>query len=142
MDGGNIRMNQEIKKQEAIKRMKSLNIIDDCIKAFETNNEVWMSENNGILFELNDNPKIQSAITKLEQEYNILVYHCIKTCTEFGVLITMFYVSDQQEEWLLDWEDMEYNYACCYVLNMDDDTCSEFGTIEYEKINGGLKRLA
>lgn len=135
-------MTFEEKKQEALKRMKALELHSDCIKAFEERNEIWISESQGILFDLSQRPNIVKAIQEIEDKYNVLVYHTILTHTEFGTLVSMFYVSDEQDEWEMDWDDMKENYACCFVANLDDDSCSEFGSIGYKKQFGGLVRIA
>ena len=130
------------KKEEALKRMRALKLIPECIVAFEENNEVWISENDGILFDLSQQPVIREKIKEFENKHEALVYHCIKTYTEFGILITMFYVSNYSDEWQMDWDDMKENYACCYVCNLDDEACSDIGSIAYQPMNGGLKRTA
>ncbi len=135
-------MTFEEKKQEALKRMKALELHKDCIEAFEKRNEIWISESKGILFDLSQRPKILEAIKNVEEKYNVLVYHTILSLTEFGTLVTMFYVSDEEDEWKMDWEDMKENYACCFVANLDDEDCSEFGSICYKKQFGGLIRIA
>lgn len=135
-------MKNEEKKQEAIKRMKMLELHHSCIEAFESKDEIWLSEDNGILFDLSQRPHILQQIREIEHEYNFLVYHGILTRTNFGTLISLFYISDEKDEWQLDYDDMKENYACVYVLNLDDDICSEIGSIQYKKINGGLVRIA
>lgn len=130
------------KKREALQRMKALELLPECIKAFEERNEIWISEINGILFDLSQRPNIVKRINEFEEEHNALVYHCIYTNTEFGTLITIFYVSDHEDEWALDWEDMEEHHALCYVINLEDEQCSEIGDIIYESKNGGLIRIA
>ena len=47
----------EAMKEEAVKRMKKLELHSDCIAAFEHDNQVWESEFLGALFELNDEKK-------------------------------------------------------------------------------------
>lgn len=130
------------KKIEAIKRMRMLELHRTCIEAFESKDEIWLSEGDGILFDLSQRPALLQQIREIEKDYDLFVYHGILTHTEFGTLISLFYVSDEQDEWQLDYDDMKDNYACVYVLNLDDDICSEIGSIQYEKINGGLKRIA
>lgn len=130
------------KKQEAIKRMKMLELHHTCIEAFESKDEIWLSEGDGILFDLSQRPKLQQQIRKIEKDYNLFIYHGILTKTALGTLISLFYVPDDKDEWQLDYGDMKRNYACVYVLNLNDNICSEFGSIQYKKINGGLKRTA
>ena len=38
-------------------------------------------------------------------------------------------------------KDYFYRNAFCYVKNIDDDFCSEFGTIAFKSIFGGVRRV-
>ena len=38
-------------------------------------------------------------------------------------------------------DDLKDGYAFCYVKNIDDDFCSEFGTIAFKSIFGGVCRV-
>ena len=126
----------EEKKKEAIKRMKMINLFPKVIEEFEEENVVNLSEGKGILFWLDDEQK--RIVSQIEREHNILVYHAIHNYTEFGELLTLFYVSDDKNEWSLDRFDLQYGYACTYVKNLSVDWCSEFGTICFKPMNGGL----
>ncbi|MBQ2882763.1 MAG: hypothetical protein IJE43_03170 [Alphaproteobacteria bacterium] len=132
----------ENQKKEAIKRMKALGLIDECIKAFEEDSEVWKSEPRGILFNLDQEPELRKIIQDFEQEHSGLVYHVVITYTDFGKLATMFYVTHNEAEWELDWNDLAVDSACCYVANIDDEELSEIGLIEFRSVNGGLERTA
>lgn len=134
-------MDKKLKKYEAIQRMKELNLMPECIKDFEENDKVWISENQGILFDINDS-EIISCIKRFEEHYDTLVYHCILNYLESHKIITMFYVCDEKEEWEMDWQDLKEGYACCYAANLDEPAFSEIGSIQFKKINGGLKRIA
>lgn len=81
-------------------------------------------------------------VKEIEDEYNIVVYHVIESNTDFGRLLTMLYVSDSSDEWELDDELFDSNCQYAYVKNLDDDMCSEFGAINYQKACGGLIRTA
>jgi len=135
-------MKQEIKKEEALKRMQALELLPECIDAFKNNNNVWISEGIGILFELSQRPEILEEIKRFEAKYDALVYHCALTHFNEDVLVSMFYVSDEKDEWYLDWDDMQDNYACVYTANLTYPTDSEIGSIQYRKINGGVQRIA
>ena len=130
----------EKKKQEAIERMKSLNLYPNIIKEFEKENIVNMSENGGFLYWLTDEQK--EIVSDFEAEYDTLVYHVIHNFTEFGELLTFFYVSDDEEEWEYDRADLKDGYACAYVKNLTDDMCSEFGSVCFRQQYGGLVRTA
>ena len=130
----------EKKKQEALKRMKLLNLYPDVIKEFEKENIVNLSENGGFLYWLNSEQK--EIVSEFEKEHDALVYHVIHDFTAFGELLTFLYVSDYEEECKDDVNDLKDGYSCAYVKNLSDDFCSEFGSICFRQQFGGLVRTA
>lgn len=131
---------REVKKLEAVKRLVKMNIIEDAIKQFTDNNTIMVSENPyGFLYELNDEQK--KLVKEFEEEYNGLVYIANYCNTEFGQLLSLFYVSDYKEEWEMENEDMAEGYAMVYCINIDCPDFSEFGSIAFRPINGGIKRI-
>ena len=129
----------ERKKQEALDRMKMLNLYPNIIKEFQQDNTVNMSEL-GFLYWLTDEQK--EYVSEFETEHDALVYHVIHNYTEFGELLTFFYVSDHEEEWEYDRADLKDGYACAYVKNLDEDAFSEFGSVAFKEQFGGLVRTA
>lgn len=127
-------------KQEAIERMKTLKLYPNIIKEFEKENIVNLSENGGILYWLDSDQ--QAIVDSFESEHDALVYHVIHSFTEFGELYSLLYVSKYYKEWETDREDLKDGYALVYVKNVDDDCCSEFGTICIKPQFGGLVRTA
>lgn len=135
-----MKITREIKKQEAIKRLKTMDIIEDAINQFVDDDIVMVSDNPfGMLYWLNDDYK--KLVAEFEAEYNGLVYIANYCVTEFGRLLSLFYVSDYDEEWVMDNEDIAEGYAMVYCINLDCPDFSEFGSIAYESINGGIKRI-
>ena len=130
----------EKKKQEAVARMKSLKLYPNIIREFEEKDVINLSENGGILYWLSDEQK--QYVKEFEETYNTLVYHVIRNFTEFGELLTFLYVSDEQEEWEYDREDLKGGYTCAYVKNLDEDLFSEFGSVGIKMQFGGLVRTA
>lgn len=130
----------EMKKQEAVARMKSLKLYPNIIREFEEKDVINLSENGGILYWLSDEQK--QYVKEFEETYNTLVYHVIRSFTEFGELLTFLYVSDEQEEWEYDREDLKGGYTCAYVKNLDEDLFSEFGSVGIRMQFGGLVRTA
>lgn len=130
----------EKKKQEALKRMKLLNLYPNIVKEFEKENIVNLSENGGFLYWLNSEQK--EIVSEFEKEHDALVYHVIHDFTAFGELLTFLYVSDYEEEWEDDVNDLKDGYSCAYVKNLSDDFCSEFGSICFRQQFGGLVRTA
>ena len=132
-------VSREIKKEEAINRMREMNIYSDAIKQFKNADIVMVSEPPlGGLFWLNDEEK--EMVSKFEQENNALVYLVVRSFTNLGIMDNIFYVSDYQDEWEMDNADLNENYACVYVINHDMPDCSEFGTIAWKSVGGGVLR--
>lgn len=135
------KVSRENKKAEAIKRMKILGLFKPCIRAFEKYDEVQLTEPNGGLYEFGDNEELNAKIKEFEEEYNALVYHVIHTYTQFGELYNFLYVSDYEEEWEYDNDDVQVGYAVAYVWNKSDDWMSEIGGIAVRELFGGLVRV-
>lgn len=135
-------VSRELKKEEAIKRMKMLDLYKPYIDAFIDRDEIFLSEPTGGVYEFGANSGLCAKIREFEAEYNALVYHVIHTFAPFGELYNFLYVSDYDEEWPMDNADFKYGLAFVYVWNVDDDWCSELGTISITNRFGGLVRIA
>jgi len=81
-------------------------------------------------------------IKDFEEKYNCLVYHAEFSSLEFGDCLSLLYVSDYKGEWRMDVAAIKECYPMVYVWNIDDPTCSEFGSISLVSMNGGVKRTA
>lgn len=131
---------REMKKEEAIKRMKALGIIDDAIKQFKNDDVVMVTEPPlGGLYWCSDEEK--EMVRKFEEEHNALVYMVVRAFTQFGKMDSLLYVSDWQEEWEYENEDLRDGYAMSYTINHDMPDCSEFGSIAVKPMFGGLIRI-
>lgn len=137
-------ISREIKKEEAINRMKKLGLFSPCIKAFERG-EVQMSEQTGGLYEFSRDKELTTKVQEFEQKNNALVYHVIHTPLMLdGSVIDMYnflYVSDYQEEYEMDNSDIKDGYVFAYVWNKTVDHFSEFGSIAVKRCFGGLVRI-
>ena len=132
-------MNKEERFIEAIERMKLLKLDNFCIEAF-VKGKVWESEGYGALYEVNQ--KEQELIDNFEKNHpNCLVYHMIHNVFEFGECYSMLYVSGDKEEWEQDKQDIKDGYTFAWVENVDNDWCSEFGSIAVKPSIGGLVRI-
>ena len=129
---------REKQKQEAIERMKMLKIYTQAIKEFEKENVINVSEHGGILFWLDDEQ--QEMVKRFEEKYNAVVYHVIHNYTEFGELYSLLYVSQHEEEWDYDRDDIKHNIALSYVVNINEESFSEFGSIGIRPQFGGVIR--
>ncbi|MGO1581520.1 MAG: hypothetical protein ACTHWZ_09005 [Peptoniphilaceae bacterium] len=133
-------MIREKQKNEAIKRMKTLELYENVIKEFQEENKLNLSESIGVLYWLKEEEK--ELVKEFENENGGLVYHLIRSLTDFGELYSIFYVSKYEEEWDMDLEDLKDNIAFVYVKNINDELSSEFGSIGFKKSIGGLVRTA
>ena len=128
----------ENKKQEAIERMKTLGIFSQTIRQFK-DGTVSYSEPTGANYWLDEAQ--EKIVKEFEEEHNALVYFVIRSYTEFGKLDALLYVSDYEEEWEMDMEDIKDGYALAYVYNYDVPYFSEFGGIAVKNRFGGLVRV-
>lgn len=128
------------KKAEALKRIELLQLHPNVIKEFTVYGKVNYSENDGYLYWLSNKPEWETFVKEFEKRYKALVYHAEFSRFSFGNCLSLFYVSNHKEEWVRDQKDLKDGYAVCYIWNMDDHTCSEFGTIAFKRVNGGVKR--
>lgn len=133
-------MEREIKKQEAIERMEMLELYPNIIREFKKDNQLNMSEHGGMLYWLTTEQK--EKVLEFEEKYNALVYHVIHDYTEFGELLTLLYVSDYEEEWEYDRNDLKAGYPLAYAVNLDEESVSEFGSVGVKQQFGGLVRTA
>lgn len=138
-------VSKEIKKAEAINRMKALGLFAPCIKAFKDRNEVQLSEPTGGLYEFSADKELTAKVAEFEEKNNALVYHVIHTPAMIdGEAMDMYnflYVSDYHEEWEMDQNDIKEGYALVYVWNKTIDYFSEFGSIAVKEKFGGLVRI-
>lgn len=135
-----MKVSREKKKEEAIKRLKALDIIDDAINQFKEDDIVMVSEPPmGGLYWLEDEEK--EMVRKFEEENNALVYMVVRAFTQFGKMDSLLFVSDYDEEWEMDMEDIADGYVLSYTKNYDMPDCSEMGSIAVKKMFGGLLRI-
>lgn len=133
-------MERTIQKQEAIHRMKMLNLHGNVIREFEQEDRLNMSEYGGFLYWLNSDQ--QAIVDEFEAEWNALVYHVIHSYTSIGEMLTLLYVSNYPEEWEYARLDLAEGYPLAYVKNLDDPYLSEIGSVGIECRIGGLIRTA
>lgn len=128
---------KEKMKQEAIGRMVSLNLHPKAINEFKDEGKLNMSLE-GFLYWLNEEQT--QRVKKFEEETKCLVYHVIQNHMTIGQMLTFLYVSNVEEEWEMERNDLEVGLPIAYVVNVDHDICSEFGTVRIQKHLGGLLR--
>ena len=123
-------------KDEALRRMKLLNLHSNAIQEFKQDNKLNKSEALGNLFWLTEDEK--KIVEEFEQKnQNILVYHLVKTVTkEFGIVYDLLYLENDEN----DWEEDRYWLKDDFVLSHTITQFPESGLIKVKRINGGLVR--
>ena len=130
------------RKIKAIELMKKLDIYKPYIEGFEKDNMVCFYENFSGFWAIQE-PEIQNKMINLQYEHDITIYAITHEYCEFGECYSFLYVNKYKEEWgyTLESEGNLHN-AFAYVWNLDNDWCSEFGTIGVISLGGGIKRIA
>lgn len=131
-------MTREMQIKEAVKRMKNLNIHPNAIRELEKENKINVSTFMGALFWATEEQ--QKIIKEFESRHNAVVYHCIDTYSNFGHLLNMLFVSEYEEEWEMDNDDIVHGQVIAMVENLDDPFCSDMGSIGIKSVAGGLIR--
>lgn len=125
-------------RTEAVSRLKMWGVLPIVIDDF-LDGVLNKSEDNGILFYLNDEEK--KLVEAFEEKSGGLVYHCVLSNTTIGQMLSMLYVSRYKEEWTADNVDIEEaSYTIARVENLTHPELSESGGIVLKPVNGGLVR--
>ena len=125
-------------KDEAIKRMKLLQLHTNIIKEFQAENKLNRSEFGlGILYWLNDEE--QQLVNEFQNEHKgYLVYHIIKTETvDLGTVYDLLYVAPYENEWPSEREELDNDIVMSYSVT----PFPECGSIKVKCRNGGLARV-
>ena len=102
-------------KNEAIKRMKILQLKDEIIKEFKDTDTLYIS-NLGEALEIADDEQMQ-FVKDIEQTKNILVYHLIHRTTQYQDTTYYLFVDNNKKQWKAEKKDLEkqYTLALCYT---------------------------
>lgn len=123
--------------EEALKRMEQLQLMEQVVTEFKENGQLCKSKG-GILYLLSKEEG--EMIKKWEEEHHAVVYHVIIDRFDFGICYSLLYVSEYMDEWEMDKEWLAKGYPIVYVMNIDDDSCSEFGSIGIQCMFGAIVR--
>lgn len=134
-------ISREMKKKEAIRRMKRLKILPEYIENFKNYDVVYWFERYIGYFIIHQNEPLMDYIKDFEDKRNALVYAVIYNEFEFGKCYTFLYVSDYEDEWETELSVYDNKYYCFgYVWNTNHPECSEYGGVGIKSAIGGLER--
>lgn len=126
-------------KNEALARMAILRMLPQPIREFKEEGKLNLSENGGFLYWLDEEQ--ERMVRNWEKETGNLVYHVVRSFTNFGEMFTLLYVSKYKEEWKMDIADLKDGVLLCYVYNKDMPDCSEYGGVAIKSRIGGVVRV-
>ena len=131
-------MNQLI--EEAVYRMKLLNLHPDLVAAFAERNMLMLSE------ETVQRPLSPTELEKVrewEKETGGVIYHIIRNTFSYGICYSYLYVSKYTEEWEMARTSLMSNYPFVYVENYTTPEYSEYGQIHIHILsaNGLVLRI-
>ena len=142
---------KSLQKYEALQRMETLKLHKNVIREFKEQNILNYSERqnavfDGILYHLHNDKHYVELVRRFELNHNALVYHAQLCRTEFGLCLTLLYVSREIEEWELERSDLESDNngvmnVCARVENLTDPYLSETGFVGLVRKNGGVSRV-
>lgn len=125
-------------KDEAIERMKLLQLHSNIIKEFQDESKLNKSETSlGFVYWLT--VEEQQLVDEFEKEHKgFVVYHVIKTETvDFGTIYDLLFVSIFEYDWVLERKELKDDIVMSYSVT----PFSEIGPICIKQKNGGLVRI-
>lgn len=129
----------EKKFVEAIKRMKRFGIIEDAVKQFVEDKIVMCTDSRKeALFCLDYGQK--KLVRKFEEENDAVVYMVVRSYASFGPMDSFLYVSDYEDEWEYDNDDICNRCPMTYTYNYGAPAFSQFERIGVRSALGGLVR--
>ena len=128
---------EEMVKDEAIERMKRMNLYSKIINDFKNTGKIYFSEFGGVLYDLDE--EAQKVVEECKS-LGCIPYHVVKTTTTFGRLIQVLYVSREIDSWNEERRQRD-DYMMNYCYNASENF-AEFGESKFESANGGLVRTA
>lgn len=135
-------------KEQAIEMLKYLEKFGLSTKirdALVMNNQLYYSDNvygAGVIQPLNEDTvptKVWETIQEIQKEDNVFVYHVTHEYTRIGELWDLLITFDEEDK-NMSMTCLMGGSAYAYVLNIDDDSCSEYGYIGLAIRTGGLIR--
>ncbi len=135
--------NKTKRKQKALEIMKKLDIYEPYINEFEKNDNVCIFEGFGGFWAW-QRPNIIEKKKLIEERYDATCYAITHEITEIGEFYDFLLVTKYKSEWDYIFEELPNNnyYAFAFVWNLDDNNCSELGSVVIQKFGGGIRRIA
>lgn len=142
---------KEKQKQEALKRLEILEkeylLHKNVLKEYKADETIYYSENlggfhQGILYWLHNRQAFVNIVKEIEEKRNIYVYHCILNYTKLGEVLTMLYISADEQNWEYERNQLQNDgFIDVCICDLSCEFYSEFASVEITGVNGGLNRV-
>ncbi len=134
-------LTKEEQKRRAILKLNEIGSYKPYTNAFKKGT-VTMYESFGGYFVDNDS-ELFKKISEVEEKYGGTVYAVIHNFTEFGEMYTMLWQTSyaEDDEFCVHPVGGGIYGVLAYVMNVSDDSCSEFGSVGIKPALGGLLRV-
>lgn len=149
MEDRTLRQRQADEAEARLRMLVEAGMLQSVLADFREEGRLYVSERAvyfgeavGVLYWADQYPEVMRAVERAEQELGCVVYHVTRERTWVGELLDLFCVSEHEEEWEMDREELSQGCSLAYVVNLDDETCSEFGGIGFRAAAGGIVRTA
>lgn len=133
------------KAEEAVYRLKKLGISEEMIERMKKSNDViFISEVFNVQYVGLVPRIIEYKIADLPEQVrkmkDCFFYFGIKQNSIHGTMLCLFFISSDKSEWKSQRDDLNIGNPIVYGYNEDYPDCSEFGSIWFKKVSGGLIR--
>jgi hypothetical protein len=85
--------------------------------------------------------EILQEVKRIEKEYEVTVYHVLKTHTDFGTCIELLCITFDEDCIDEDIEAAKRYMPFAYVINQSEPMFSEFGTIKIKTDSKTIRRV-
>lgn len=126
-------------KKEAIARMERLKL-DSAVIAKFVDDDIINCTSNVYLPPLSWEWVIQ-LIEDFQESHNSLVFYAILSDTNYGKMLSLLFVSSNEDEWHDEKAALYRDFPYAYVYNLTYPQNSEYGTIKIENNAGQITRV-
>lgn len=146
--------NKELRKKQKQEAMERLEILQKeyllhkkVLKEYKEDGTIYYSENwggfySGMLYWLHNRKDFVNIISEIEEKKNIFVYHCILNHYKDVDVLSMMYVSADEENWEYERKQLKDDgHIDVCICDLSCKFYSEFANILITGVNGGLDRV-
>lgn len=108
-----------------------------CGKACFSEMKIISGNMIGVNYTFDEAPQLDALKKQFEKKWNFVVYYGIHFNTDYGECISLFYVSNFEDEWVDEINDLQNGHQIVCTINIDANK-EEFGEVEFKMAQGGM----